>query len=188
MGYYPPKQSVNNNDTKYSPSSDAVYDYINQILVAQGVFPYYGSFYDTTTQTNPVANQINIMSYNTTSENYHVTIQNGNRITFEYPGVYNIQFSAQFEKTGGQSSKVDIWLRKNGTDVPWTNTEITLSGSSRIVASWNFVLSENANDYLQLCWSSPNNDVQILAQLPATNPTRPGIPSIILTVTPVKTA
>jgi len=184
MSFQPLSQTVTSGKTQEIPSSDAVY---NAIATGVGTaFPYYGSFYDTTIQNNLVADAVNIMSYNTTAENYHVTIQNNNRITFEYPGVYNIQFSAQLEKTGGQASVVNIWLRKNGNDVAWSDTEITLANASRQVASWNFVISEVANDYIQICWASSDTNVRVFSQAATINPPRPAIPSVILTVTPVK--
>lgn len=154
---------------------------------AGGATGYYGSFYDTTTQTNAAgATGANVMTYNSTDISREVSIVTSggkaSRITVNYEGIYNIQFSAQFEKTTANADVVNIWLSKNGTNVPDTDTEITLSGSSRSVAAWNFLVSANAGDYYELYWSSPDLNVQMLYQGPNTNPTRPAIPSIILTV------
>lgn len=186
MSLFPPKQTVDQGDTKYSPSSDAVYNFVSGVAPGQP-FPYYGAFYDTTIQENLIVDTPRPMTFNSVSGNHHVTIQNGSQITFEYPGVYNIQFSAQFEKTTGNPSDVNIWLRQNGVDVPWSDTKITLANSSKIVASWNFVVSEPANGYIQLYWASSDIHVKILSQPAQVSPyPSPGIPSIILTVTPVK--
>lgn len=186
MSLLPPKQSVSSGDTNYSPSGDAVYNFVSGIAPGQP-FPYYGAFYDTTTQYNSIADTPRPMTLNSVSGNHHVTIQNNSQITFQYPGTYNIQFSAQFEKTTGTPSTVNIWLRQNGVDVPWSDTEITLANSSKTVASWNFVVTEPAGSHVELYWASSDTNIHILAKLPQTTPyPAPGIPSVILTVTPVK--
>jgi hypothetical protein len=115
-----------------------------------------------------------------------VSVASGSRITFANTGVYNIQFSAQMDKTDAGSDDASIWLRQNGVDVPWSNTNITLDATRRSVAAWNFIISANAGDYVQLMWSTPDVNMRILAAVSGTNPVRPAIPSLILTVQQVK--
>ena len=134
------------------------------------------------------------MKLNTTAENNGVIIQNdasGNltHIVTQFPGVYNVQFSAQLEKvSGGGSSIINIWLVKNGTNVVYTDTKIAASGSSSSsleVPAWNFVLSMAANEYLQIAWYSSDGAIQLTAapeSTPPVVPATPGIPSVILTV------
>lgn len=186
MSLLPPKQTVTSGDTKYCPSGDAVYNYVSGLVLGPA-FPYFGAFYSTQTQTNSPVNTPRAMTFNSISDNYHVTIQNNSRITFDYSGVYNIQFSAQLEKTTGTASNVNIWLRENGVDVPWSDTKVTLANSSKIVASWNFVVSVPNTNYIEIVWASSDHNVQILAEAAQTLPyPSPAIPSVILTVTPVK--
>ena len=144
----------------------------------------YGSFYDTTTQTNPVANAANSMSFNTTDISNGVLISGSVNPYNTYlkvlnAGVYNIQFSAQVEKTDSGTDIMYIWLRKNGIDLEETATAITLQGNgAKSVAAWNWFALASANDYYQLIWSSPDTDVRLYAEPPNSVP---GIPSIILT-------
>jgi len=98
-------------------------------------------------------------------------------------GVYNIQFSAQLEKSSANKEDVDIWLAKNGVGVPWSATTIVVEGSSdRQVAAWNFFLSMDSNEYAQLLWHSDDLNVVALAASGHAAPAHPDIPSIILTV------
>jgi hypothetical protein len=77
--------------------------------------PRYGSFYDTTTQTAAVINTAYAMTFNTTDLSYGVTVGSPtSRIYIDRPNVYNVQFSAQVDKTAGGVGLVWIWLRKNG--------------------------------------------------------------------------
>jgi hypothetical protein len=89
------------------------------------------------------------------------------------------------EKTGGSGNMIaDIWIRKNGVDIPSTTGKIVLTGSanaSPVIAAWNYVLDLVAGDYVQLMWSTSNTNVEIVAAGP-TAP-HPAIPSSILTVT-----
>ena len=145
----------------------------------------YGSFYDTTTQTNPVANIPRSMSLNTTDITNGVSVSGSispfnTYIKTENAGVYNIQFSAQLDKTDGGNDEIVIWLRKNGINLTDTATTITLSSSTRKqVAAWNWFVNSAANDYYQIIWQSADTNVRLLAE-PAGG--TPGIPSVILTV------
>jgi hypothetical protein len=82
----------------------------------QNRIPRYGSFYDTTTQTAAVINTAYGITFNTTDLSYGVTVGSPtSRIYIDRPNVYNVQFSAQVDKTAGGVGLVWIWLRKNGT-------------------------------------------------------------------------
>jgi len=145
----------------------------------------YGSFYDTTTQTNPVANVYHSMSLNTTDISNGVSISGSispynTYIKTENAGVYDIQFSAQLEKTSvGNTSTTYIWLRKNGVDLAETNTVVELSQNGKGVAAWNWFVNSSANDYYQIMWAADRTDIQLTATTPALGPT---IPSVIVTV------
>lgn len=156
------------------------------ILGALGSTGYVGAFYDTTIQTNPVASQPNAMRYNSTEIADGVRVTSNSHIEVLHTGNFNIQFSAQFDKTDSGADSIDIWLRKNNNDVSWTNTRLEVQGNnSKYVASWNWVVSASANDYFQIMWSSSDTDMRIYAEGIQSNPTRPGIPSVILTVSQI---
>ena len=146
----------------------------------------YGSFYDTTTQTNPIANIARSMSFNTTDITNGVSISGSTSpfntyVKTENPGVYNIQFSAQVDKTDSGTDEIVIWLRKNGIDLTDTATTITLSGNNdKQVAAWNWFVNSAANDYYQIIWYSADTDLRLLAETAGGG--HPGIPSVIATV------
>jgi hypothetical protein len=148
--------------------------------------PRYGSFYSNTTQTNPVANTAMAMTFNNTNSANGVSITSNSQLTVAKAGVYNIQFSAQFTKTDAGVDYMEVWLSKNGTSVPWTNTRLRLTGSNVYeVASWNFVETLGAGEYVQLMWGSADLNAQIVA-IPSANTTMGiDVPSVIVTVTPV---
>jgi hypothetical protein len=142
----------------------------------------HASYYDTTTQTNPVANQVNLFRYNSVVSEFKVT--RGvptSKIFVNETGVFNFQFSAQIDKTVSGVDQMWIWPRINGVNVPDSATKVNIQGSAEAeVAAWNFLLVMQAGDYFELAWQSPEDDMIILAEPAASN--YPGIPSIILTV------
>ena len=93
----------------------------NQINVAEGELRYFGSFYSTVDQASLGANLANKMTYNTTDISNGVSIVSNSRITIANAGIYNIQFSAQLDKTDSGDDVVDIWLCKNTNLVDYSN-------------------------------------------------------------------
>ena len=142
----------------------------------------HASYFDTTTQPNPVANAVNLFTYNSVVTQQAVT--RGvptSKIFVAQTGIYNFQFSAQLDKTGGSASAVYIWPRVNGVNLPDSATKIVIDGpNNEIVAAWNFVLVMQANDYFELAWQS--SDTNVVIPYVAATGNIPAIPSIILTV------
>jgi hypothetical protein len=103
-------------------------------------------------------------------------------VTFASAGIYNIQFSAQMAKTGAGVDLTQLWLRQDGVNVPWTNTNFEVPATKRNVAAWNFMISAAAGSNAQLMWSSAEATMEILSD-PLTTPQ---IPSLILTVSQIR--
>jgi hypothetical protein len=110
-----------------------------------------------------------------------VTLVDQSKMTVEQSGVYNIQFSAQFDKSNANVQHAYIWLRKNGTDVEYSASKVAIQGSTaEFIASWNFHSTAEAGDYFEVVGSVTDTGVY----LPATSASGvvPGIPSVILTI------
>jgi hypothetical protein len=143
----------------------------------------YGSFYDTTTQTAAAINTAYAMTFNTVDLSSGVTRGTPtSRIYVDTLNVYNVQFSAQVDKTSGGVGLVWIWLRKNGVNVPDSAGQIRIQGNNaEVLAAWNYIIQLNAGDYIELMWEVDDTSVILLAE--AASAVHPSIPSIILTVT-----
>lgn len=151
---------------------------------------YYGAFHDTTDQVAAAANTAYAIALNTTDESIGVSIVSGNRITIANGGTYDLQFSLQLKNTDSQIHDVNIWLRKNGVDVPATNSIVSVperhgSIDGHLLPAWNFVFTAAANDYYQLMWSTTNTAVSVETIAAGTTPVTPLTPSAIVTVTQV---
>lgn len=165
---------------------------------ADGFIPAYGYFIDTTSQTMSATNTATPMKFATNViANKGVTVGLGSdgvsrtRITFDKAGVYNVAFSAQFFKAVSNNTEdYDVWLSQNGSPVANSNTQATITNdvgkTGKSVAAWNFFVTTTAdNEYCEIMWSAANTVVSIPYVAPQSNPTRPGIPSLILSVNQV---
>ena len=151
---------------------------------------YWGSFWNTQDQTATGDDEANAITVNASDgQNNGVSVVSNSQITFANAGVYNLQFSAQIDRDSGSGlAEVDIWLSKNGANVADTNTRVTVSGSAsqaKMVAAWNLVVKLAASDYLELYWSTTDDRIILHAEGTQSNPTRPAIPSVIITATQV---
>ena len=149
---------------------------------------YYGSFYDTVSQSLTTVEVGQPMLLTTTAEAVGTSVVAGSRVTVQYAGVYNVQFSAQLQKAAnGQAGKstVDVWLRRSGADEAWTNTRVTIQDKGdSAVAAWNFVLTLAAGEDVQIMWTADKSDVSIPAITGIAG--RPSIPSAIVTIVQVR--
>lgn len=155
-----------------------------------GALGRWGSFWSTTDQTiTSTTTAYAIQFTNTDANSNGVSIVSNSRITFAYEGVYDIQFSAQIDRTSTSGTDVvDIWFAKNGVNIADSNTKVTVSGGAsqaKTVAAWNYVLQVSAGDYVELYWNATDVHVVLKADASSSNPTRPAIPSIIATATQV---
>lgn len=146
---------------------------------------HFGSFSDTTTQTAASIDTAYGMVFNTTDSSNGVSIGSPtSRLVADFQGVYNVQFSAQLDKTSGGVGNIYIWLRKNGTNVPNTSTTVAIQGSAaRTVAAWNFITQLEPTEYVELMWATDDTSVRILAA--SATSVWPAIPSVIATLTQV---
>lgn len=147
----------------------------------------YGAFQDSTDQTAASTTAAYAVTYNTTDYSNGITVTNSSRLTANSYGIYNVQFSFQFANTDTQIQDVDIWFRKNGTDIANSNSRFSIPNShggvdGHLVAAMNFWVELAANDYVEIMWRTSSTLVTI-QQIPAqTSPTRPATPSAIVTV------
>ena len=159
----------------------------------------HGAFFDSTTQTD-LANTPAPIKFNTTVTNSTVGVSVVNnlsgdptRVTVQYGGDYNFQFSLQFENTDNVVHSVGVWARINGTDVDDSCGAVTVPARKSAlvygyaIAAWNYVYPMQPGDYFELIWATEDASVTV-PYIPAwTTPTepynRPATPSAILTVT-----
>jgi hypothetical protein len=149
----------------------------------------YGAFQDGTDQTAANTTTAYAITFDTTDLSNGVTLSNSSRLNVAQAGIYNIQFSVQLTNTTNAPQDVDIWFRKNGTNIDKSNSRFGFAARKspsdpfHIVAAMNLFVSLDTNDYVELMWRPTDVGVAIEHYAASSTPTRPVIPSVIATVT-----
>lgn len=148
----------------------------------------YGAFQDTTDQTAANTTTAYAVTLNTTDYSNGVYVSNSSRLNVRNYGIYNIQFSLQYKNTTNDGQDVDIWFRKNGTNVDGSNSRFHMvarkstGDPSHLIAAMNFFLEMNAGDYVEVMWRTSDVGVSLEHFPTSTTPDRPSIPSAIVTL------
>jgi hypothetical protein len=146
----------------------------------------YGAFQSLADQSI-TANTATAMTMDTTDYSDGVYLSNSSRLNVRNTGVYNLQWSGQFQNTDTQLHDVNVWLRKNGSDIAGSTGFISIPNShggvnGHIIVGWNYFLQLNANDYIELYWSATNAAISLEYYGTQTSPTRPSTASLIATL------
>jgi hypothetical protein len=153
----------------------------------------YGAFQDSTNQTAASTTVAYAVTFDTTDFSNGITLSNSSRLNVKNAGLYNLQFSIQLKNTTNDGQDVDIWFRKNGTDIPNSNSRFHpparkgAGDPSHIIAALNFFVEMAVNDYVEIMWRTESTGVSIESFGAGTSPTRPAVPSVITTMSFVST-
>lgn len=148
----------------------------------------HGAFHDTTDQVAASTTVATAVTFDTTDISNGVTLSNSSRLNVADSGVFNIQFSIQLKNTTNDSHDVDIWFRKNGTNVDNSNSRYhpparkSTGDPSHMIAALNFFIELNAGDYVEIVYKVDNVNVTLEHFAAGSSPTRPAVPSAIATV------
>jgi len=109
------------------------------------------------------------------------------KLTAAYAGVYDLQFSTQLINPDAQIHDIDIWFRKNGTDIPNSNSKFSVLNKhgaidGALIAGINYFIDLNPNDYIEMVWSTTDIAVGIQPFVASAVPVHPATPSIIATM------
>ena len=147
----------------------------------------YGAFQDTTDQTIASTTTAYAITLNTTDYSNGVYLSNSSRMNVRNAGVYNLQWSGQFQNTDVIAHNANVWLRKNGTDVLGSAGLVAIPSShggidGHTIVAWNYFIELVANDYLELYWQADDTAVSLQHYAAGTSPTRPTTASVITTL------
>lgn len=147
----------------------------------------YGAFQDNTDQSIVSVTAAYPMTFNTTDYSEGISVASGSRLTVDYSGLYNLQFSSQFSNADSQIQDVSVWFRKNGVDIPGSNGEFSISNrhgttDGGLIAAFNIFIPLQKNDYVEIMWRASNTLVVMQHIAAQTSPTRPVTPSVIATL------
>jgi hypothetical protein len=141
-------------------------------------------------QANPSITGANQLSFNQPVITQGVRVENTDEIWFEKSGQYLVTFSLQVSNRSNAVQEFEVWAGYNGTNYPLSNTRFDIPARKSVsiwahivpVITGIFTVANPQTEYLTIKWWASSTDV-FLEHYPAgTSPTRPEIPSVILTV------
>ena len=141
-------------------------------------------------QTSAGITVANTVTYNTPVIEQAVEVRNGGEIWFKSTGQYLVTFSFQVSNRDNAAHTFEVWAAYNGSNYPLSNTRYDIPARKNDT-TWShitpaitgiFTVTDPAADYLSIKWWSDSTLVFLESYPEGTNPTRPAIPSVILTV------
>lgn len=132
----------------------------------------------------------NTITYNQPVIQQGVEVRNGGEIWFENAGQYLVTFTLQVSNQDNAEHLFEVWAAYNGTNYPLSNTRFDVPARKNI-SQWGhivpaitgiFTVEDPQNDFLSIKWWSDSTLVFLQHYAAGTSPTRPEIPSVILTV------
>jgi hypothetical protein len=158
-----------------------------------GITVPYNQFQSNADQTAAAIDVAYAVTYTQSDFTGGITLSSGSRLTVPFAGIYTVNFSIQFKNTTNDVQDIDIWIRKNGADIPDTNSRFSIparkstGNPSHLIAATPVMVSLVANDYIEVMWHVTNTGVSIehfpaVTAVPGTTPAHPATPSVIVQV------
>jgi hypothetical protein len=124
------------------------------------------------------------IAYTTSGSTNNITLNGGGtQITVGTAGVYNIQFSAQWDCASGSDSGY-VWFKKNGTNISNSASRVTMDNNTSQIMTVNFLDNASPNDYYEVVWQNAGGHARLLSELSSGN--IPNIPSVITTINQIR--
>lgn len=119
-----------------------------------------------------------------------ISVESNSRIKVPCAGQYLVTFTLQVTNRGNTAAEFEVWAKDTGVNYALSNTrfDIPVRKSSGV---WShvvpaitgiFTVNDPATQYLEIAWWSDSLDVYLEHYAAGTSPTRPAIPSVILTI------
>lgn len=158
--------------------------------ISNGISLPYGMLISDADQSNAGITSENLLTYTSANPANGVRIVDNSKIYVPCAGNYLVTFSLQVTNRGNTAAEFEVWAKDTGVNFVLSNTRFDVPSrkSSTIWAhvvpavSGIFTVNDPSTNYLQLAWWSDSLDVYLEHYPTGINPTRPAIPSVILTI------
>jgi hypothetical protein len=141
-------------------------------------------------QTSGTAGGVGAYVVSASQERVSLTITGtvASKMVVAQAGIYNLQWSGQFVNAAAAIHEVSVWIRKNGTDVVGSPGRVSINAKHGAfdgggIIGWNYFVQLQANEYIEIWWSTPDVDAYITSYAATTGPVRPSTASVVATLT-----
>jgi hypothetical protein len=163
---------------------------IRGFQLSNGMLQPHAMLLSTVDQTSAGITSENILTYDTVALSNGIRVVDNSKIYVPCSGQYLVTFTLQMTNRSNTAAEFEIWAKDTGVNYPLSNTRFDIparkSGSvwSHVVPAITgiFTVTDPAVNYLQIAWWADNIDVYLEHYAAGVSPTRPAIPSVILTI------
>jgi hypothetical protein len=135
---------------------------------------------DSTDQAIANISNAQVITFDTDVHHHEINRTSTSRFTITKIGSYLITFSGIVIGTAG--NKIEVWLRINGNDVANSNTSYTFKGTAvNGLVAVSFIQHFDKDDYFEFWTWGDSITCKWDATAAGASPTRPAVPSIIIT-------
>ena len=140
-------------------------------------------------QTNASITAENLLTFAPAFSN-GISVESGSRIKVPCAGQYLVTFTLQVTNRTNTAGEFEVWAKDTGVNYPLSNTRFDVP-ARKSASIWShvvpaitgiFTVNDPINSYLEIAWWSDNIDIYLEHYAAGTSPTRPAIPSVILTI------
>ena len=141
-------------------------------------------------QTNASVTGENLVTYTINSSLTGIRIVDNSKIYVPCGGNYLVSFSLQVTNRSNSAGVFEVWAKDTGVNFASSNTRYDIP-ARKSATDWShivpavtgiFTVNDPSTNFLQLAWWSDNLDVYLEHYAVGVSPTRPAIPSVILTI------
>ena len=140
-------------------------------------------------QTNASITAENLLTFAPAFSN-GITVESGSRIKVPCAGQYLVTFTLQVTNRDNAIHEFEVWAKATGVNYPLSNTRFDVP-ARKGAGNWGhavpaitgiFTVNDPTNDYLEIAWWADSLNIYLEHYAAGTSPTRPAIPSVILTI------
>jgi len=103
------------------------------------------------------------------------------RVTANVAGIYNFQLSTQVASTSASAKNIQIWIRRDGTDIGYSARQFTNEVNNGFFeVQWSFNIDLQADGYIEMMMGADSTDLSLTSTAPSAP--YPGAASAVLAV------
>lgn len=157
---------------------------------SNGIMLPYAMLMSDQDQVNAGTTSVNLITYNRPVLTNGVEVVDNTKIKVSCSGQYLVTVSLQVSNRDNVGGEFELWAKSTGQNYPLSNTRFDLA-ARKSAGIWShtvaavagiFTVNDPAVEYLEMAWWSDLPGAYLENYGPGTNPVRPSIPSVILTI------
>lgn len=131
-----------------------------------------------------------LLTYDVVAFSNGIRVVDNSKIYVPCSGQYLVTFTLQVSNRSNAAQVFEVWAKDTGTNYPSSRTRFDIQ-ARKDATTWShivpaitgiFTVNDPSTNYLEIAWWASSTDVFIEHYAAESTPTRPEIPSVILTI------